>query len=502
MSVSPTTSIALLSEITELMASPPDVGLALEQALSCMSAHLGIVRSAISLISPLSGEIQIVASHGLNTRERKRGSYLIGEGITGRVIAEGKPICVPDVSREPLFLNKTKSRNLNQDHISFICVPICLSGQIMGTLSADHPETSPLQLSGKLEILKIIASLLAHAAYEYQEKIRNLAELPKSQHGFIGNAPCMSQVYKQIDTVAPSPVTVLLLGESGTGKELAARAIHNSSLHSSGPFITLNCAALPETLIESELFGYEKGAFTGASQTHIGKFEAANGGTLFLDEVGELSLLVQAKLLRVIQEMRFERLGSLKQVFLNARLITATNRDLAQRVESGDFRRDLFYRLNVFPIVLPPLRERHEDILPLATNFMKKFAKAFNKKLPGLSNEALKMLENHDWPGNVRELQNVMERALLLLGSDKLILPKHLDGILSKQQARKHEFQNPDANLNTSLASVEKSSIMEALQSCEGRINRAAKKLGLTQRVLGLRMKKYNLDYKDFRLRS
>lgn len=488
---------SLLSDLAELMANPPDIAQALNDALKLLAKHLGMMRGAITIISPQTGTIHIEASYGLNETQRKRGSYLPGEGITGQVIAQGKPMCIADISKEPMFLNKTQSRDLNRETISFLCVPICLGGTVTGALSVDQLGNSRIDLQKELELLKIIASLLAHAAYEAQERFTAKRSLTERPAGFIGNADCMLQVYEQISIVAPTSTTVLLQGESGTGKELAARAIHAKSSSSNGPFISLNCAALPENLIESELFGHERGAFTGAAQMRKGRFELANNGTLFLDEIGELSLQVQAKLLRVLQEKQFERLGGAKQINCNARLITATNRNLAEMVDSGGFRRDLFYRLNVFPIILPPLRQRPEDILPLATFFLNQFARINNKKPPKLSNKALKLLEAYSWPGNIRELQNTMERAILLLGNYNIVLPDHL--ACSFCEDNSGALQNDNSGLSEQLSTTEKACITDALIESNGRLCHAARKLGITQRILGLRMKKYNLNYKDFR---
>lgn len=522
--------LALLYSLTQLIETSGNQTKVLSLALKLIAQNLGILRGSIAIITPTTGKIRINAAYGLNQSQQKRGEYLLGEGITGKVITQGEAFYIEDVSKDPLFLNRTQARDLEKEQISFLCVPICLQGQPVGALSIDilreniaglsndHSLPTPAQL---LSFLEIIAGLLAHAAYDSQELLMNNSEFrPKD---FVGNSECMRQVYKQIAIVSPSLTTVFLHGESGTGKEMAARAIHEGSSRKNGPFITLNCAALPENLIESELFGHEKGAFTGAIQTRKGRFELANGGTLFLDEIGELSPFVQAKLLRVLQERSFERLGGMHTIHTDARLITATNRDLGSMVNTGEFRRDLLYRLNVFPIYLPPLRERKEDILPLAAYFLKQFAK--DKKVPMLSLEAMKILETHSWPGNIRELQNVMERACILVGylpfnEHQLIEPQHLTGIgikglansradlvndtdLSKETFSQNfnHNQNPEfrQSLSEKMDNLEKNLIMDAVARCNGKLNKAAQNLGISQRILGLRMKKYKLDYKNYR---
>lgn len=489
--------LGLLHDLAVLMDSPGDPRPALEKALALMARELGMMRGAITLLAPDTGKIRIHASFGLNAAQIKRGSYLPGEGITGRVIASGEPMCIADVANEPLFLNRTKSRDLSRDRISFLCVPIKLNGQAVGALSADQLRTEGEKLEDELRLLRIIAAILAHAAFE--SRIRMESAAPPRPAGFVGNSPAMLQVYDQILVVAPSLTTVFLQGESGTGKELAARAIHAASQRADGPFISLNCAALPETLIESELFGHEKGAFTGAVQTRKGRFEQAAGGTLFLDEVGELSLLVQAKLLRILQERSFERVGGMQTLRADARVITATNRDLAQMVAEGAFRRDLFYRLNVFPILLPPLRDRPEDIPALAARFLERLARENGRPVPTLGLATLDLLQRYSWPGNIRELQNALERAMLLLGHDLTILPRHLPKNMQVDEAPGAPVKGNGPCLRARLDEVERSAIIAAMEQCGGNQKKAAKMLDMTERIMGLRLKKFGLDYRDFR---
>ena len=369
----------------------------------------------------------------------------------------------------------------------------------------DHLLADAATLEDEVRLLLIIATLLGHAALETQGRMDEENRPSLRPRGFVGNSESMQKVYAQIAQVAPSATTVFLQGESGTGKELAARAIHAAGARAPRPFISLNCAALPENLIESELFGHERGAFTGASATRKGRFELADGGTLFLDEVGELSLMTQAKLLRVLQERSFERLGGMETRHVDVRFITATNRDLERMVEEGGFRRDLFYRLNVFPIFLPPLRLRPEDILPLASHFIAKFAAANGRKNVRLSLAVMDMLQRYAWPGNIRELENVMERAVLLLGRESLVLPQHLPPSLHSI----HEGHDGAdccvirpgfaGSLQERLDELERACIVEALESSRGQIGRAAASLGLTERIMALRLKKYGLNYKAFR---
>ena len=303
---------------------------------------------------------------------------------------------------------------------------------------------------------------------------------------------------------ALNDASVFIYGETGTGKELLAQSIHHAGKRKDRPFLAQNCAAIPETLLEGILFGTTKGAFTGATSMRKGRFEQADGGTLFLDEVGELSMMTQAKLLRVLQERSFERLGGMETIRVDVRVITATNRNLEKMVAEGTFRRDLFYRLNVFPIVLPPLRDRQDDILPLASHFVGHFARQAGKGDVRISLAAMDMLQRYSWPGNIRELENAMERAVLLVGSQNLILPQHLPPAMHTESVnmadeKQRKMPHMAATLEQRMDELERACIVDAMEATGGQINRAAQQLGLTQRVLALRLKKYGLSYKEYR---
>lgn len=496
--------LSLLFEIARVLSSTPDVKQSLEGVLSLLAQRLHMMQGTITLVSPKSGQIRIEASHGLKPSERSRGHYHPGEGIIGHVVQSGEPMYISRVSEEPRFLNRTRSRDLEKSDISYICVPIRLNRQVVGALSVDRLLTDDKRLEEEEQLLFIIAMLLGYAAWETQRKMDESMAMPGRPKGFIGNSDVMRHVYAQIMQVSQSQATVFVQGESGTGKELAARAIHDASSRAEKRFEAINCAALPENLIESELFGHEKGAFTGAVNTRKGRIELANGGTLFLDEVGELSLLAQAKLLRVLQERSIDRIGGSSPIPVDVRLITATNRDLEKMVAEGTFRRDLYYRLNVFPIVLPPLRDRQDDILPLANHFVKRFAREMGREDVRISLAAMDMLQRYNWPGNIRELENAMERAVLLLGSQNLILPQHLPTVMhvyagTTTKDGKPAQKRAAATLQEHLDELEKACIIDAMEASDGQIARAAAALGLTQRILGLRLKKYGISYKDFR---
>jgi len=360
---------------------------------------------------------------------------------------------------------------------------------------------------GKVEyVLGIIRDITSQVTLEEEharlgEELDNYRQEIESRYDFgklIGNSKPMLEALELAGEVAGTNTTVLITGESGTGKELLARAIHFNSTRKGGPLVAVNCAAFPEQLLESELFGYDRGAFTGADRTKPGRFELAHGGTLFLDEIAETSLTTQAKLLRVIQEREVEHLGGTRPLPVDVRIITATNRNLEEMVREGLFRQDLFYRISVFPIHLPSLRERKQDILPLAGHFLERFAMETGKKVPGISREARKLLLEHRWDGNVRELQNVIERAVILCRGD-LITSAHLPiGTHSNPQNHAHRQQHhrgvslPEEGCD--LEEVEKSLLQQALARARNNKTRAAGLLGLTRSTLRYRLQKFGLE--------
>lgn len=492
-------SLFLLLRLAEILEEPLEPEKAMSEALELMAVYMGIKRGAISEIDPVDGKIRITSAWGLRPDEVSAGQYQPGEGVTGNVIASGKPMCVRDVAAEPLFLNRTHSRDMKMERLSFSCVPIKHAGEIIGAIWMDKESGQEGELKADAEILRVIAALLAPLIYRKGGKKFLRTDLKLGC--FIGESASMQEVCAKILQVAPSRATVLLHGESGTGKELAARAIHEGSHYAAGPFISLNCAALPENLVESELFGHERGAFTGAAGLRKGKFELAHKGTLFLDEIGEMSLAAQAKLLRVLQEHVVERVGGSTPIAVDVRVIAATNRDIQLMLEKGQFRSDLFYRLNVFPIQMPPLRERKEDVRLLAGYFLRKQARELHRPEPEISAEALKILNSYSWPGNIRELQNVLERAMLLLEQDSPVLPKHLPSDMvgvASGEAGQHSAPAPRA-LGKRLDELERTAIVDALAASNGHIGNAARALGVTERILSLRLKRYGVNYRDFR---
>ncbi len=306
--------------------------------------------------------------------------------------------------------------------------------------------------------------------------------------GFMGRSGAIKNILADVHRIAQSDATVLIRGESGTGKELVANAIHYASPRAKGPFLAVNCASLPETLLESELFGHEKGAFTGAVSRRLGRFELADKGTIFLDEIGDISPAIQVKLLRVLESRKIQRLGGGNDIPVDIRILAATNRDLESKMQNGEFREDLFYRLNVIPLTIPPLRERREDILPLVEHFIEKYSNKNNKTVKGITPEAKDLLLNHSWPGNVRELENLIERAFVLAPGDVIDL-KDLDPFISQRtQVSEGGFDN----LN--LEYIEKMAIIEALKRTEGSLSKAAEMLGIHRNSIRLKIKKYGIN--------
>ncbi|MDZ7291461.1 MAG: sigma-54 dependent transcriptional regulator [candidate division KSB1 bacterium] len=359
--------------------------------------------------------------------------------------------------------------------------------------------TKPLNLD---ELFVILRKALEdqNLRREYEE-LKDRLQVSYRFESIIGKSPAMQQVFKTIYKVAKSQATVLIRGESGTGKELVARAIHYNSPRANGPMVEISCAAFPETLLESELFGYEKGAFTGADTRKKGRFELAQGGTIFLDEIGDISASVQTKLLRVLQEKEISRLGSNESIKVDVRVITATNRDLEQALNSGQFREDLYYRLNVIPLFLPPLRERREDIPLLIDHFIKRYSRLNNKPMLSISAEALELCLNYNWPGNVRELENAIENAIVL-GEGEILLPEHLPVTLAMRKAATESYVQPGvdnlfATSGTSyrekMEAAEKLVLEEAIRRAGGNKSEAAKQLGISLRTMRYKIQKYNL---------
>jgi Nif-specific regulatory protein len=496
-----------LYNISSILASGKGQKQTLAEVLDTLDTELGMKRGTITLLSLDRNEIMIEVARELPEETSRKVRYRMGEGVTGKVMQTGKPMIVPKISKEPLFLNRFERWNVTKDEISFICVPISIGQEVIGTISADRVFDEARPLDEDKRILSIVASMIANdvkarreSAIRRQEledenlRLRHELEDRFRPENIIGNSNKMHDVYRQIHRVAGSDTTVLIRGESGTGKELVAHAIHYTSPRAKGAFVKVNCAALNENLLESELFGHEKGAFTGAVQSRKGRLEEADGGTIFLDEIGDFSSATQSKLLRVLQERQFERVGSNRTLRTSARIIAATNRDLEKCVDEGTFRQDLYYRINVFPVLLPPLRERKDDILLLADYFVERYSKKMDKNVRRISTPAINMMVSYHWPGNVRELENCLERAVLL-SMDGVIRGHHLPPTLQTSDA---SGTIGIGSLKERIALFERDIIIDALKRCNGNLAATARDLKTTARIIGYRVKDLGIDYKRY----
>jgi Nif-specific regulatory protein len=498
--------LSTLLEISQALSGTLNLRSALHRVLEILAKHHGTVRSMVTLLHE-NGELHVEASDGLDAPAHAV-RYRIGEGVIGKVVETSKPVVVPRVSKEPSFLNRASKRaELTKEELSFVCVPILLNRRAVGALGVDLKFNPDRDYDRSVQFYGIVASTIAQAV-----KVQRLVEEDKKRlvdenlhlrqelrerydfSSIIGSSGPVRQMYEQMAQVAATNTTVLIRGESGTGKEMVAHAIHYNSPRANKPFVKVSCAALPDSLIESELFGYEKGAFTGAEQRKKGRFELAEGGTLFLDEIGDINLGTQVKLLRVLQEREFERLGSTDTIKVNVRLLAATNKDMERAIAAGTFREDLYYRLNVFAIFVPPLRERKADLLLLVDHFLEKFSREHRKSIKRISTPAIDMLMSYHWPGNVRELENTLERAVLMCDS-QVIHGHHLPPSLQTAEASGTVTR---VSLSDAVAGFEKDLIQDALKTTRGNRAKAARLLDTTERVLNYKVRKYAIDVRRF----
>lgn len=505
--------LTLFYELARTIALGRDLQGVMDAAVKVIVENLtGAERVVLSILNRKTGAAFIENAWGLTEEERSRGVYRMGEGITGIVVQTGDSLVVPNIAEEPDFLDRTGARrDVDTSCLAFICVPVKLGREVLGTLSVDLSNSFSPNLEGDRELLTVVAAMIAQAVQLHrarkeenavlrEENRRLLDELAdrRGPENIVGNSNSMQALYGYMKKVTDRPTPVLILGESGTGKELVAAALHYGSQRRDKPFVRFNCAAIPESLAESEMFGFEKGAFTGALKERIGRFEEADGGTLFMDEVGELSPSIQAKLLRVLQSREFERVGGNRTITVDIRVVAATNRDLAAQVKAGAFREDLYYRLNVFPLQLPPLRERGSDILLLADYFVEKHAKLHDSSVRRISTPAIDALMAYHWPGNVRELENVIERAVIL-SDDGVIHTYHLPPTLQTAESSGTRYRG---TLTQRLDAVERELIVDAIKASAGNMAGAAREMGLSERVMALRVQKHGLDFRLFRPKS
>ena len=501
--------LELLFSISQILDQSLDIKETVQPVLNAVADGLQMRRGAITLLNRETGEIITEAAYGLTEEQRQRGLYRLGEGITGKVVESGEPMVIRSVQESAEFLDRTGARRVSEDgDVSFLCVPIRIGKETLGAFSLDRPVGNETELNDDVRLLSIICSMIAQAVQTrraaMEEKRRLQAENDRLKQelqsrfrpsNIIGNSNSMQTVFDMIAQVSRSEATVLIRGESGTGKELVANAIHFNSRRADRPFVKVNCAALPETVLESELVGHEKGAFTGAISSRKGRFEVASGGTIFLDEIGDLSATTQVKLLRVLQEKEFERVGGNQTIRTNVRVIAATNKNLEELIADGRFREDLYYRLNVFPIHVPPLRERKSDILQLADHFVEKYSKENHVTIRRISTPAIDLLTAYHWPGNVRELENCIERAVLL-STDEVIHSHHLPPSLQSAESTDTSLHS---SLDEALNQLERDLILDALKSTRGNMARAARLLDVTERVMGLRVQKHGIDPRNYR---
>jgi Nif-specific regulatory protein len=485
-----------LLEISQALSGTLNLRAGIQRVLLILTRHHGVVRGMVTLLR--DGELHVEGTEGFE--DRALGvRYKLGEGITGKVVESGKPIVVPQASKEPALLNRAAKRHdSTKQELSFVCVPILLQRTPVGALGVDLKFKAERDYESSAKFFGIVAGMIAQAVNVQLDENTHLKQELRERYDFsniIGTSGPTRQMYEQVAQVAQTNTTVLIRGESGTGKELIAHAIHYNSLRAKKPFVKVSCAALPDTLIESELFGYEKGAFTGAQARKKGRFELAEGGTLFLDEIGDINLSTQVKLLRVLQEREFERLGGTETVKVNVRMIAATNKDMEKAIAEGTFREDLYYRLNVFTIFVPPLRERKADLLLLADHFLEKFSREHGKTIKRISTPAIDMLMAYHWPGNVRELENALERAVLVCDS-AVVHAHHLPPSL---QTADSSGTVTRVSLKDAVAAYERDLIQDALKTTRGNRAKAARLLDTTERILNYKVRGHDIDVRRFK---
>ena len=522
--------MSILSDVSHAIGQALELKKVFEETMEVLARELDMVRGTLVLLDKPTGELKIEAAHGLHPEEKERGRYQVGEGVTGRVVETGEPVAIRDIKEEPDFLNRTgaRSRTAHEGQISFVCVPLRVDGQVEGAISIDRHGVDEQTLQKDQRLLQIIASLVSQAIkinrmvkVDRQKLMEENLQLRKdlqSRHKFgdiVAASGPMQEVVATATTVAKTDATVLIRGETGTGKELIASVLHYNSDRADGPFVKVNCGALSENLLESELFGHVRGAFTGAVQDREGRFELADGGTIFLDEIGSVSHRLQVKLLRVLQEKEFERVGGTETVSVDARIVAATNVDLEQKMEEGEFREDLYYRLNVIPIFIPPLRERREDIPFLVEHFLDKYNEAYAKDVKKMSRELLDLLTEYHWPGNVRELENCIERAVVLSQSGSItadLLPINIRSLRGKDQESvlpgppeeavdkvveklRRNRQGATGSLHeTVLGEVEKALVKQVLRENDFVQTRTAEELGMSRNTLRRKIEEYDIS--------
>lgn len=518
--------INLLYDIAVMLTSTTEITESVEKAMRKLKQHGYLERCALFRKKEDADELELLNSIDLEPYQKKMATYRFGEGATGLAAKSREPIVIENIHNNINYLNKMG--NISTQMVSYVAVPLLQEEEVIGVISANIGKNSPLNFDEIVRMLTIVGTLfmgslkVQQTIVKEKESITELKTYYKEEmqkdykfENIVGRSTRMQQVFGMINTVAPTDATILIRGETGTGKELIATAVHNLSRRQNGPFIKLNCAAISETLLESELFGHEKGAFTDAREMRKGRFELADGGTLFLDEIGDITPSLQVKLLRILQEQEFERVGGNKTIKTNVRLVAATNRNLEEMVRKGEFREDLFYRLNVIPINLPPLRERYEDVKLLIEHYLHRFMKEHRKNMH-FTKGAMELLLDYPWPGNIRELQNTMERIVLIC-PDGEIQPEMLSHVLPFNYQKLYMQNDPAPMIQPSamvitpptsqydshssapmtkktLQELEKEAILQALSDSHGIQTKAARLLGMSARQIGYKIKQYGIE--------
>lgn len=520
--------LGLLTRMSEVLGTALTPQSFFEQTMEALANELGMVRGTLVLLDKTLNKLNIAAAHGLSVAERAKGEYAIGEGITGHVVQTGISEIIPDISQDTRFLNRTATRKIDAAHpVAFICVPIKVDHDVVGALSIDRPFAVGSMLDKDLRILLIVASIISQVL-----KINRMIHLEKDEilvrdervieelrslyrlENLVGQSKSIVRVLSTAATAAKSRATILITGDTGTGKELVANVVHYNSDRAGGSLVKVNCGALPETLLESELFGHVKGAFTGAIESRKGRFEIADGGTLFLDEIAEMSPRLQVKLLRVLQEKEFEPVGGMQTLRVDVRVLAATSKDLKKEIQKGNFREDLYYRLNVIPIHLPPLKERRDDIPLLVHYFMDKYNKQNDKNVSRISRKVLDLLVEYPWPGNVRELENCIERGIVMSPGNMLLVDFLPEEIVQYNQNATSKFKDSSGNNSdlrravlgfcetisdlsqsrgTIIKAIEEAMVRKSLAQNTSKL-KAAEQLNMSRMTLRKKMREYGIE--------
>jgi len=522
----------IISESAKLIGKAVTTQEKIEGVLKLLSKWAGLHYGRVLLPDYVYNELQVAYQYGLTKEKIDAGKYTVpfDKGLSGFVWRSGQADLIIDINNESRFLRRiAEPLDGSSDNISFISIPIVAEGATIGILSAQRSALQKRPYSCDIDLMKIIAALFGPILFHVQQRAqpftykqnqldRKSVDLMKlcESHGLIGHSKSMLDSVQKVNNIRNSDAAVLLLGESGTGKEMFANMIHKESRRKAGPYIAINCASIPEALLESELFGHEKGSFTGAARQKIGKIMRAHGGSLFLDEIGDMPMDLQVKLLRVLQEKTIEPIGGTKPIPVDFRIITATNVNLKKAIEEGRFRLDLYFRLNVVPIYLPPLRERKGDIPKLTDYLLKKLNEVYDTNL-SLTQGALNRMEKYAWPGNIRQLENVLERSVLNTESpwitedliNKILHDEEMPNKIYAETASPQN-QHPVATLPENDArntpptkanrpyqrfnSDEREVILNALKNAKGNQVRAAEMLDMTARQFRYRLAKFSKD--------